>query len=60
MSRFATLVLAAVIGVVLGVGWAYIAGTVFADGYDVALGVDDGRWTDSPGLGWPSRSARRF
>ncbi len=33
-----SLILAAVIGVVLGVGWAYIAGTVFADGYDVALG----------------------
>ena len=34
------LILTAVIGVVLGVGWAYIAGTVFADGYDVALGFE--------------------
>ena len=35
-----SLILTAVIGVVLGVGWAYIAGTVFADGYDVALGFE--------------------
>ncbi len=34
------LILSAVIGVVLGVAWAYIAGTVFADGYDVALGFE--------------------
>jgi hypothetical protein len=27
-------------GVVLGVGWAYVAGTVFAEGYDVALGFE--------------------
>lgn len=32
--------LAVVIGVVLGVGWAYVAGTVLADGYDVALGSE--------------------
>ena len=35
-----SLILASAIGVVLGVGWAYIAGTVFAEGYDVALGFE--------------------
>ena len=34
------LFLAAAIGAALGAGWAYLAGTVFADGYDVALGFE--------------------
>ncbi len=34
------LFLAATIGAALGAGWAYLAGTVFADGYDVALGFE--------------------
>jgi hypothetical protein len=36
-----SLILTAVTGAVLGVGWAYIAGTMFADGYDVALGFEE-------------------
>ena len=43
-----TAFLAAVIGVVLGAGWAYVAGTVFADGYDVALGSE---MNAGPGFG---------
>ncbi len=35
-----SLAMTALIGLVLGVGWAYLAGTVFADGYDVALGSE--------------------
>ncbi len=34
------LLLAAALGAALGAGWAYLAGTVFADGYDVALGFE--------------------
>ena len=35
-----SLAMTALIGLVLGVGWAYLAGTVFADVYDVALGSE--------------------
>ena len=34
------LLLATAIGAALGFGWAHLAGTVFAEGYDVALGFE--------------------
>jgi hypothetical protein len=43
------LVSTAAIGIVLGVVWAYLAGTVFASGYTVALGSG---MTSGPGVGY--------